>query len=194
MNRVWCTAFLASALNVACGGGDSRETTPAVASEPPPAAAAAVPTAPEAESMGTLAFTVDGRPRNFDHLPADHNNYTPVASTIRAMPAAGRREQVAITFMSIDLRKQQYPAELPLPKGSGSGGNPLAAMANVGFSYTDEDGREWAAPGRIRIASFGTDGVVEGTFANVSLPHTEKTLPNVTLADGSFRVRISAPW
>ncbi len=69
----------------------------------------------------------------------------------------------------------------------------MAAMASVGFSYVDENGREWAGPGRLRLEAFGRDGVVTGSFTGVSLPHTEKTLPNVTLADGTFRARISRP-
>ena len=67
-------------------------------------------------------------------------------------------------------------------------------MASVGFSYIDEAGREWAGPGRLRIEAFGRDGVVTGSFTDISLPHTGKQLANVTLHDGTFRARISSPW
>lgn len=68
--------------------------------------------------------------------------------------------------------------------------NAASAMASVGFGYIDEQGREWAGPGQINIESFGSDGVLEGTFADVSLPHTDKQLPNVNLANGHVIAQI----
>ena len=92
------------------------------------------------------------------------------------------------------MTRLTYPVDLPLVRKPGQAIDPRMAMARVGFSYRDETGREWAGSGRIRLDSFGRDGVVSGTFTGVSLPHTGKSLPNVTLDRGSFRVRISAPW
>ncbi len=151
------------------------------------------PAAQEA-SVGATSFTVDTRPRRFDSMPDDHNNYTPLASTLLARPADGAREQLMINFLSMDLKKLKYPIDLPRPRTAGQPFDPLAAMAAAGFSYRDETGREWAGPGRVRLESFGRDGVVTGSFTNVSLPHTGKTLPNITLANGTFRARLSAPW
>lgn len=71
--------------------------------------------------------------------------------------------------------------------------DPLAAMAGVGISYRTEEGHEWTGPGRVRIDHYGRDGVIVGSFSDVSLPHTEKQLPNITLTAGSFRAQISAP-
>lgn len=67
-------------------------------------------------------------------------------------------------------------------------------MAGVGFSYRTEDGVEWAGPGKVWIGRFGRDGVIVGSFDDVSLPHTEKQLPNITLTAGTFRAPISSPW
>lgn len=145
-------------------------------------------------SVGATSFTVDTRPRRFDSMPDGHNNYTPLASTLMARPSDGAGEQLMITFGSMDLKKLKYPVELPQPRTAGQRVDPLTAMAMVGFSYRDETGREWAGPGRIRLESFGRDGVVTGSFANVSLPHTGKTQPNITLADGTFKARLAAPW
>jgi len=145
-------------------------------------------------SVGATSFTVDTRPKRFDSMPDDHNNYTPLASTLMARPSGGPGEQLMITFGSMDLKKLTYPVELPRPRKAGQAFDPLTAMAMVGFSYRDETGREWAGPGRIRLESFGRDGVVTGTFSGVSLPHTEKKLPNITLTDGAFKARLSAPW
>ena len=68
------------------------------------------------------------------------------------------------------------------------------AMATVGFIYINDAGQEWAGPGSLHVTSFGPDGVIRGTFANVELPHTDKQLPKIVLTDGQFRARISAPW
>ena len=50
------------------------------------------------------------------------------------------------SLMSIDLKAQTYPAQLPLPKDPSKPMNPMAAMASVGFTYTDANGNEWAGP------------------------------------------------
>lgn len=148
----------------------------------------------QAASPGSVTFGVDSREKRFDSLPDGHNTYTPLASTIKAVPSAGGREHLMITFMAIDLKKLEYPVHLPRPRGTGQPPGPMAAMASVGFSYIDEAGREWAGPGRLRIEAFGRDGVVTGSFTDISLPHTGKQLANVTLRDGTFRARISSPW
>lgn len=151
-------------------------------------------TSGRAASEGFVRFMVDGHERQFGTVPDSHNTYTPIGSTIRAWPAAGAKEQFAITVMAIDLKKLAYPLELPLVRRAGQRLDPMAAMANVGFSYTDDAGQEWAGPGRVRIARFGRDGVVQGSFTGVVLPHTGKTLPPVTLNNGRYEARISRPW
>ena len=157
--------------------------------------AAMLSTAAAQEALvGAVSFTVDARPKRFDSLPAGHSTYTPLGSTVLARPSNDATEQLTITFGSMDLKKLTYPIDLPRPRTAGQPFDPLTAMAMVGFSYRDESGVEWAGPGRIRLESFGRDGVVAGTFTNVSLPHTGKKLPNITLGDGTFTARISKPW
>jgi hypothetical protein len=192
MSRRWDAALGAALLSVICGG--ATPPVRAAGIESAPASAVAQSSAQATQSAGRVAFTVNGESRTFEHLPADHNRYTPLASTITARPSDGAREQLSITFLSIDLKKQQYPTQLPPARGRGAGANPLAAMANVGLSYIDAGGREWAGPGQVRVDLFGPDGIIVGTFADVTLPHTDKSLPEITLTDGTFSVRISAPW
>ncbi len=189
---------MALALLAAACGRDSGDAVPDARVEtapPPPAAAVPTPAraVPEATPGGT-AFSVDGRAMRFDALPSGHNYYTPMASQVTARPRADAVEQLSITFAAMDLLKLEFPAEVPRPRMPSTPLDPLSAMAGVGFSYRTEDGVEWAGPGRVHIDRFGPDGVIEGRFDGVSLPHTEKQLPNVMLTDGSFRARISDPW
>ena len=67
-------------------------------------------------------------------------------------------------------------------------------MATVGFIYSDPEGVEWAGPGRIHVESFGNDGIVQGTFDQVTLPQVDNERPEITLTGGSFRARITSPW
>lgn len=189
VTRAYAVGLVAALLWVGCGSAEEAS----VKAEGGPPATQAATTPAEPASAGTVAFTVDGRARRYDSLPDGDNTYTPLSSTIRAVAPAGGREHLMITFMAIDLRKLTFPVELPLARKPGQPLDPMAAMAGVGFSYIDENGREWAGPGRLRLEAFGRDGVVTGSFTGVSLPHTEKTLPNVTLDDGRFRARISRP-
>jgi hypothetical protein len=142
-------------------------------------------------TVGTITFSVDGQPKRFSHAPAGHNSYTPLSSGLLVRPSAKATEQVMVTFLGINLRQVAFPSDLPLPRDLRKPLNPLAAMATVGFSYQAPDGQEWAGPGRVHVTSFGADGVIEGRFTNVSLPHTDKARPNIVLSDGSFRVRIA---
>ncbi len=192
MSRGCYAALGAAMLGVICGGGPLAVW--AAGREVGPASTFAQSSTPVTQSAGRVGFAVNGESRSFDHLPEGDNKYTPLASTITARPSDGAREQLSITVLSIDLKKQQYPTQLPPARGSGPGLNPLAAMANVGLSYIDASGREWAGPGRVRVDQFGSDGIIVGAFTDVRLPHTDKSLPDVMLTDGTFRVRISAPW
>ena len=178
----------AALIVAACGGGPAA---PPAGDQTPSEAGAPAPSTVEQVSVGTVSFSVDGQGRTFEHLPSGNNVYTPVSSSILARPSADAVEQLTITFLSMNLRSMSFPAELPLPRDPG---NVMSAMANVGFSYTSAGGDEWAGPGRIRVESFASDGVVAGSFTGVSLPHTDKQAPDVTLTDGTFRARISAPW
>ena len=141
-----------------------------------------------------MTFTVDGSPKTFEHLPESGSYYSSLASSIRAHPESGSTESLTINFMSIDLKAHTYPGELPAPKDPGQPMSPSAAMASVGSSYVDPEGLEWAGPGKVRVESFGNDGVIRGTFDDVSLPHTDKEHPNITLSGGVFSARITSPW
>lgn len=135
-------------------------------------------------------FLVDGQQKRFEHLPPGHNSYTRMGSTVTVMAASGATEKLTINFLAIDLGSLQLPLELPLPRGARPPGNPLAAMASVGFRYVDASGQEWAGPGRVLLEAFGADGVLEGRFSAVSIPHTGKRLSNIVLDQGRFRVRL----
>ena len=141
-------------------------------------------------NRGTMAFTIEGEEKRFDYLPANGNHYSPLASSVTAKASAESNDSLTITFMAIDLTKLSYPIELPLPKTVGQNVDPMAAMASVGFIYIGKAGTEWAGPGKLTVESFSADGQIAGTFTNVSVPHTDKELPNVILINGSFRAQI----
>lgn len=140
---------------------------------------------------GSVMFSVGGQAKHYEYLPADHNYYNRMGCRIAARPAAGATEQLAVTLLGIDLGAFDFPVELPPPRAARPKGNPLAAMANVGFSYVDASGQEWAGPGKLLVEAFGADGVLEGRFSAVSIPHTGKRLSNIVLDQGRFRVRLS---
>jgi hypothetical protein len=150
--------------------------------------------ATEESITGSLTLSADGNEKSLGYLPKSGSTYTPLASSIRAHSEAGSTESLAIHFMSIDLKKLTYPTELPLPKDPSKPMDPMAAMASVGFGYINAEGVEWAGPGKIQIESFDNDGTIRGTFDQVSLPHTDKELPNITLTGGTFSARITSPW
>lgn len=178
-----CSGFL-----VGCSRDQAEESTPASvevaqegrAQEPPPVTAAAA-------SAGSASFEVDGEGRDFGFLPADENYYGRMSSGVVAKPKAGASEQLRITFLSMDLRSQEIPGELP-PADAGT--TIANAMQMVGFSYMDAAGHEWAGPGRIYIESFGDDGTLVARFSSVSLPHTDDERPAITLANGSVTAKL----
>ena len=179
----------------ACGGGQSTPADGPEGESPSETPAAQTETdAPGEASVGSITFAVDGEEKNLEYLPESVIVYTPLASSIRAHSEAGSTESLAIHFMAIDLKKLTYPTDLPLPKDPSKPMDPMAAMASVGFGYFNAEGAEWAGPGKIQIESFGNDGVIRGTFDQVSLPHTDDEHPNIELTDGSFSARITSPW
>jgi len=185
MKRAGVMWVMTAALAVGCGGGDDAAAGPETT---------AGEEAVDRVSVGTVTFSVDDVRKQYDDLPEDRNFYTPLASTVSAMPSEATGEQLIITFLSVDLKQPTYPASLPTPRNSGQDVDPTAAMTVVGFSYTDVTGREWAGSGRVDIQSFSTDGVLAGRFTDITLPHTDKVAPDITLTDGRFSARISAPW
>ncbi len=191
--RILIMALIVAGLLFACGAGE--EGVPEVAAQvnQPPEAVPVEPV-PEAVSEGSFVFEANGQAKQYDYLPAGENFYTPVSSAIKARSAAGADEGLRIIFLSLDLKKVTYPVDLPAPRGGGTPKDSTIIRASIGFSFIDENGEEWAGPGKIHLESFGTDGVVVGTFTDVSLPHTEKELPNMVLTGGRVRAGISSPW
>lgn len=179
--------LIAAAMCAACG---DRQASRQISDQPPPSQAGEDAAA---SREGIVTFKVDGRTKRFTNLPAGGNTYLPLAATIKARPAAGATEELGINFILMDLRKFDYPIVLPVSKAAANPTNPMAAMASVGFIYVDDQGKEWAGPGRIQVDSFGTDGVLAGTFSEISLPHTDGELPDVVLTDGNVRAQIGAP-
>lgn len=182
------TLSAAGATRPAVAGPDPMSRTRTLASE---AGGSARADAAQAGIESGVAFSLGGQAKHYEHLPADHNYYNRMGSRIAAKPAAGATEQLSVTLLGIDLGAFDFPVELPPPRAARPKGNPLAAMANVGFSYVDASGQEWAGPGKLLVEAFGPDGVLEGRFSAVSIPHTGKRLPNVVLDHGRLRVRLS---
>ena len=130
-----------------------------------------------------MTFTAAGESHVLEHLPEGSNYYTPLASQTGARLSADSPVGLTITFLSMDLGAFQYPLELP---SRPQGGLPAG---NVGFSYTDADGREWAGPGRILVESF-EGGVLVARFEEVRLPHVDREHPEITLSGGEVRAAI----
>lgn len=180
------SAIVVAGMLVACG--QEREPTRSVAKSSDvraEARAQAVATIP-----GEVSFVVRGEPKRFEHLPQAHNHYSRLASQLTAQPSAGATEKVMITFLTVDLKKLAYPIDLPPSRDPSQTADPAAAMATVGLSYTDSEGNEWAGPGRIQLESLQPDGTLSGSFTQLSLPHTEKALPNLDVSDGRFQVNL----
>jgi len=186
----------ATVLFGACGGAPSQTATDLDKGDAPATAPAAQDEqdATEESITGSVTLSVDGNEKSLGYLPKSGGTYTPLASSIRAHSEAGSTESLAIHFMSIDLKKLTYPTQLPLPKDPSKPMDPMSAMASVGFGYINAEGVEWAGPGKIQIEFFDNDGTIRGTFDQVSLPHTDKELPNITLSGGTFSARITSPW
>jgi hypothetical protein len=137
---------------------------------------------------GRVSFVVNGQPRTFSYLPADHNYYLQVSSSFRAYPEAGATEQFGLTFLSLDLKQFSYPAELPPPREPGKPMDMRMAMASVGFIYVDENGMEWAGPASVTIESFDENGTLLGSFGEVRLPQVDDQSPDIVLSEGQFSV------
>lgn len=176
-------SWISLAVLAACGGNGTSENA-AVQREVTEAQAE------ESGAMtaeGSVSFQVDGRRVDLGFLPADGNYYMKAAATVVAKAGSGEPEQFMLMFVSTDLRAHDIPGGFP-PEGAGS--SLRTAMQSVGFSYIDTAGQEWAGPGRVHVESFTDGGVLTATFDAVTLPHTNKELPNITLTDGSIRATL----
>jgi len=189
--------LIVAATLAGCGGREHPASTAAADESPTSAATAAKSSSPAAgsssteaaKSAGSVAFEVDGKAKRFDNLVPTENYYTPAASQIKAKSTSSGA-QLRITFFSMDLKKLSYPVDLPQPRNVHKPMDPASLMASVGFSYVDDQGREWAGPGKIHIESLGPDGTIEATFDGVSIPHTEEKRPNIVLDHGTVHAKI----
>lgn len=191
--RVLVMTLFAVGTLIACGSGEEAVPADVAHGQELPENVVSEPVE-EAVSTGGFTFEVHGEAKRFDYLPAGDNFYTSVSSAIKARSSAGSKEALGIIFLSLDLKKVTYPADLPAPRNSGKPGDPMTAMASIGFSFIDESGEEWAGPGKVRVESFGADGMIVCTFTDVSLPHTDKERANVVLTGGHAEARICSPW
>jgi hypothetical protein len=137
-----------------------------------------------------VRLVIEGEEIALDHCPEDHNFYNPVSSGLRAWAKDGGAEQFSITFLSLNLKKFEFPADLPPVREPGKPVDMSMLMASVGFSYVNPDGVEWAGPAKVNISSFREDGVLEGSFGETSLPQVDKAAPPIVLSEGKFKVRL----
>lgn len=152
-------------------------------------------TAPAQEVTSGAAFEIDGTEYRFEHVSEADSYYARIASQLQARPAAGSTERLHVTFLQVDLKQLDYP--IALPPGERDLSNPMdvtGPMATIGFGFIDSEGQEWAGPGRIHLEAFDNEGTLQGTFDDVTLPHVDDELPDITLENGTFRGRITAPW
>ncbi|HEY5646845.1 MAG TPA: hypothetical protein VIS76_12920 [Pseudomonadales bacterium] len=184
MSKQLSACLLITAVLQLAGCGDEA-SRPETIAEPAAPAADAAPAITQRTTDGLVTFDFGGETKRFGYLPAGHNTYTPMGGSLHAAPAEQGTEQLRIVFMAIDLKALDTPTELPLPRNTGQPLSPMAAMASVGFSYTDAEGNEWAGPASITVSAFD-DGRITGTFSEVTLPHTDGALPHITLTNGTF--------
>lgn len=192
--RIWIPVITAASVLIACNAQQEPSRRDAASASPvtqPEVSASSARVAPG--TAGQVRFTVDGTPKDFGFIAAEHTSYNRLASKIQAQPSPDSRESATIIFSNVDLKELGYPIELPLPRDLRDPSKPMMAMIMIGFAYIDQDGTEWAGPGRVRIDSFLPDGTISGTFTDISLPHTEKELPNVVLSNGRFTAALWSP-
>ena len=185
--RIWILSITVLCILTACNAEEApshRDATSTGSTTQVDASDTAARAAPEA--TGHVRFTVDGASKDFDFIVPEHTFYNRLASKIHAQPSRDSREAATIIFSNVDLAELDYPVDLPLPRDARDPSKPMMAMIMIGFGYIDQEGTEWAGPGRVRIDSFLADGTISGSFTGVSLPHTEKQLPNIVLDDGHF--------
>jgi hypothetical protein len=141
-------------------------------------------------SVGLVSFTVNGHARSFSCAPARRNTFTGTLYAVRAWPRTGATERLEIYFPSPNLTGMKFPADLPPPIRLNRLSLPTPGRP-VTFIYVDPKGNEWTGPGKVHVESPGRDGVIRGSFTDVSLPHSSQKLPNVILKNGKFRVQFS---
>jgi hypothetical protein len=178
---LFCGLFL-----LGCPGNDEEPLPPEPARET--AAGEPVPTEESSPATvpGRMTFLLDGERREFDFLPYRDNFYRSIVSSITAKPSADSTEQLRIHITNIDLREAETPGELP-PAGAGLTLETAGQM--VMFAYTDEAGEGWGTAGRIHVESFDDD-TLSATFSDLTLAHSEREKPNITVTDGSVRAEL----
>lgn len=183
-------ALLVATLLASCAGdAPPSDSSDAAAADrtgiPDPSSASPTTGAPQVD--GAVSFQVDGRAVELDYLPEDHNYYMRLGASVLARSGPDSEEQFVLILSGTDLRTHEIPGELP-PEGAGS--SIATAMQLVGFSYTDPSGQEWAGPGRVYVESFTEAGVLTARFDSVTIPHTDRELPDLTLTNGRVRAEL----
>lgn len=181
--------LLLAALLSSCGGdappgGDDAGEADRTLSSGSSDASSALPPDDAARIEGEVSFQVEGRAITLDYLPEGNNYYMRAAASVLARSGPEEEEQFMLVFMSTDLRAHDIPGEFP-PQSSGS--SIATAMQSVGFSYIDPTGEEWAGPGRVFVESFSDAGVLTASFESVTIPHTDRERPDLTLTNGRIR-------
>ena len=192
MNRQhWCMGIITAVFVAGCGSDDEPAAASMENQRPVDASPAPVE---EASSVGSVSFSLDGRAVQFDSAANEENNYTKYVTFIAARPSAGSTEVLNISFNSIDLRKIEFPADLPLPKDFSKPIDASSAMATVSYYYINGNGDEWTGSGSARVESYDSAGTLTGSFDGVSVSPINQTLENKMLSAGRFEVQISRPW
>jgi hypothetical protein len=140
-----------------------------------------------ARVQGEVSFQVDGRAVTLAYLPEGNNDCMRAATSVLARSGPEGEEQFMLVFMSTDLRAHDIPGEFP-PQSSGS--SIATAMQSVGFSCIDPTGEEWAGPGRDFVESFSDVGVITASLESVTIPHTNRERPDLTLTHGRIRASL----
>ncbi len=164
-----------------CGNAESSKERESQPTDEPPVVV---------KAGGKASFHVNGEAQEFDYQDRSNSLYYKQASVVHFQPEPGATEWLAINLMQVDLKILQYPIDLPLPRDLKNPTSLTGTMATIGIGFIDSDGNEWAGPGTVRLESFDEDGILTGSFDDVTIPHTDKTLAPITLSNGRFEAKL----
>lgn len=135
-------------LCVACGGERSDGASPdpsgpatpadeaaSVAPEPAPDPPSTAPTT----TPGFIEATVNGEPKRFEHLPANHNTAAANGTFMEALARPDGEESFRLTLVRVDVRRLELPAEIR---------HDVRAMQLASLVYRDAEGTNYTLPFR----------------------------------------------
>lgn len=143
-----------------------------------------------------IAFSIDGREKNFTRMPADKNMAMSSATMLLARPAANVEEQFSILVMNFNVKSAELPQTLSLNlrKAMENEGNAAAFVSAPKplISYVSPDGIEYASYADVTFESY-RDGILTGSIGAIELSPkngASSAAAPISLSDMRFRVAL----